>query len=1578
MTHRPRARTALSGVVAAALVATAAAGAASAAPDHESSGGSAETLTAQATAAQATAGQAIAALPTGPDSAASPAANGTVHRLTLITGDVVTVTQPAGGTPTVDVEAAAGSTGGYQTLTMDGQLHVLPDAARELVAAGSLDADLFNITALIKSGIGTDGNDTTPVIVAFREGASTASVTSTLGTPTAQLESLNAVALQAEPDAAQELWQSLTNGKGTLAPGIETVYLDGLVEASLADSVPQIGAPEAWDRGIDGAGVTVAVLDTGADLDHPDLADAVVDSTSFVPDQDVTDVQGHGTHVASTVAGTGAASDGAQTGVAPGADLVIGKVLGDDGFGQESWIIDGMEWAAEEADVVNMSLGSTEPSDGTDPMALALQNISEETDTLFVVAAGNMGRVSGIGSPGAAEAALTVGAVDGNDVRAYFQDMGPRLGDALVKPDLTAPGVDVTAARSQDSVGEGWYTSMDGTSMATPHVAGTAALLLEQFPDLSAEDLKERLMSPALALEGEGPFQVGTGRVDVPASLDATVTASGSVSFGYFDWPHEGDAPVVREVTYTNTGDADVTLSLRAEGADQLGGELPADVIALSASEVTVPAGGQASVELTLDPQAVPVATTVSGYVIASTEEGDLARTGWGAVKEEERYDVTFRATDLDGSPALAFLVLKESDGQWPEQVTVDGEVTLRLPAGTYSALSFMDVNVAADEPGVALVGDPQIELTGDTVLELDARDANEITVDVPTDGLEPTYRRLEYNIGGVDGLVGSYTIPVFVDHLFAAPMEGVTDGDFEFLTRWRLRTPFVSVTEDGTALDVTGLSGSALPTQEATLETVYAGTGTAAELAGVDADGKAVVITRDQSLDAVQIAAGVEAAGAALLIIVNDEPGEFAISVGWDPLLGIPAAGLSGIEGEGLIARIASGAVELTVGGGANSPVLYDLVDPHVGGIPTDLAYAPGEDDLAWIDAAYHGNQDRAAGEFRYDFRPHTFAGVGMPQVMNTPFERTEWVSAQEGTSWYQDVTNVEDNWQERGIRQGYEPGSTTGESWFAAVVQPRIGEGYWGPNRQGSMLQVNLPSWAGDEPTHTGSQGSYEGNEDQTIRWYEGDTLLDESVGWQSSWIDVTTTEPTKYRVTNDVARDASWGTSPSTSTEWEFWTQEPEDWTAELPFVQVDFAVETDLTGTTVSAPNDTIGLTSWQLPGTQLAGEITDGTLEISYDHGQTWEELELTGEAGDWSAEVTYPEGTETASLRASAEDSEGNAVRQEVIDAYLVPEFEPEPEPEPEPVEIERVAGENRYETAAKIAAEYPDGVNTVYVMTGETFADALTGAAPASEGRIPGTVNMFTADGSPAPALLVKADKVPAATRAALQAIDPDHLVILGGEEAISADVEAELATYGEVDRVAGQDRYETATLLSQMYPTGLDRVYVASGEDRSFADSLAGSALAGHEGVPVLLTQSDHVPATLVAALDRLDASEVVVLGGPLAVSQETMDELGAERRLAGEDRYETAAVISAQHPAEAEGTFVATGELWPDALTGSALAAHLGVPVNLTKSGHLPNVTADELERLAPGSVTVLGGPIAVAEKVIDELSELLNGE
>jgi subtilisin family serine protease len=140
--------------------------------------------------------------------------------------------------------------------------------------------------------------------------------------------------------------------------------------------------------------VKVAVLDTGVDATHPDLAGRIKQTQNFTSSADTVDRFGHGTHVADIVAGSGAASNGSRKGVAPGADLLVGKVLGDDGAGYDSWIIAGMEWAAAQgATVVNMSLGG-DPTDGTDPLSEAVDRISADSGTLFVVAAGTRARTT--------------------------------------------------------------------------------------------------------------------------------------------------------------------------------------------------------------------------------------------------------------------------------------------------------------------------------------------------------------------------------------------------------------------------------------------------------------------------------------------------------------------------------------------------------------------------------------------------------------------------------------------------------------------------------------------------------------------------------------------------------------------------------------------------------------------------------------------------------------------------------------------------------------------------------------------------------------------------------------------------------------------------------------------------------------------------------------------------------------------------------------------------------------------------------------------------------------------------------
>ncbi|MFI6757512.1 S8 family serine peptidase, partial [Micromonospora sp. NPDC050417] len=317
-------------------------------------------------------------------------------------------------------------------MEVDGGLRVLPSDVVPYVSAGTLDADLFDVQELIANGYGDANSAGLPLIVRYREPAGARAVIA--GTTGARsLPSIGGAALVAGKSSLADFWRTTvpadsagaTVRSGTaaapaLGAGISQIWLDGRIRSTLDRSTAQIGTPAAWQAGYDGTGVKVAVLDTGIDQSHPDVAGRVTAARNFTDSVDATDHHGHGTHVASTVAGTGAASGGSRRGVAPGASLLVGKVLDDNGSGYESWIISGMEWAAAQgAAVVSMSLGGT-PGEGGDPLSEAVDRITAESDTLFVVAAGNEGTDYSVGTPGTAASALTVGAVDRDESLAPF------------------------------------------------------------------------------------------------------------------------------------------------------------------------------------------------------------------------------------------------------------------------------------------------------------------------------------------------------------------------------------------------------------------------------------------------------------------------------------------------------------------------------------------------------------------------------------------------------------------------------------------------------------------------------------------------------------------------------------------------------------------------------------------------------------------------------------------------------------------------------------------------------------------------------------------------------------------------------------------------------------------------------------------------------------------------------------------------------------------------------------------------------------------------------------------------------
>jgi len=1199
--------------------------------------------------------------------------------VTLVTGDVVDVGTTDSGTLTIGVDPADG--GAVRTQQVGDHVYVLPDDVLPYLAAGTLDRRLFDVTALLELGYDDETMDATPLILEQAPGRGRAAdlpgATRTLALP-----SIDAEAVTADKAEAADFWSAIVTPAGgasgahgatagtrdtggAFGDGIEKIWLDGKAEATLDHSTAQIGAPEAWAAGFDGAGATVAVLDTGIDVTHPDVAGQVDEVRSFVPGEDAgTDVQGHGTHVASTVLGTGAASDGLYKGVAPGADLLVGKVLDDDGYGLDSWIIAGMEWGAANADVVSMSLGDSSLNDGKDPMAQALDALSAETGTLFVVAAGNSYTEGSLGSPGTADAALTVGAVDDADVRADFSSYGPRQGDHAIKPDLTAPGVGIVAARAQQSGGEGWYTSMNGTSMATPHVAGAAALLKGARPELTGEELKSVLVSSAADIDAPA-YEAGTGRLDVPAALDG-VDASGGGLLGFYDWPHDGDEPATRTVTYTNSTDADVTLTL---GTDVVGPDGAAsDLMTLSAAEVVVPAGGTAEVTVSADVDDAPRPGRYSGAVVATDASGEVAvRTATALIKEEERYGLDITALDRSGEPATGYVDFYRYGDQFAATLPIDpatGAVpTQRLLPSVYAATAFLDVDGSKGpgSTGVALVGDPQVVIGhDDRSLVLDASRATELTLDTPRES-EVAHRRFQFfndsGIGGQYSTFGAtYGVPLDVDSFYAAPTGAVDSADFDFGVRWRATEPALDVRArrpQPVAFTPVYQLGSARLDGRVDLRAVAAGTGTAAGYDGVDAEGRAVLVTRDDAVPAEEREAAARAAGAALLVVVNDRPGPLVERVTRDdlPVVSVPAA-----EGTGLLAAAAKGRLTLTGTAHEFPSYLYDVARSWPGEIPGELGLAPAKRQLATVVSRYGDTEERLAIDDRADCRDYQWPPcLSVPVLQKTATQRTDYVSTYDDVTWYEDVEH-ESGWGQRGVRQSYEPRSTTVRDWFAPVTAPRTGDGYWGPWHDGDWFAVNVAPSGGQD----GLTGSFPwGATPVTSRLYQGDTLVEEGLGQAVQTVVPAAEGPQTYRFEIDTdAADDSHRYSSSTRTSWTFVADQadaevPGETGTPLPLVQLDYDVDTALDGTVRAGAVVPFAVQPYTVPNAPRAGSVTAATLEVSYDGGATWSAVKLRERDGRWEARLRIPaRGADLASLRATARDSAGNTVTQEVTDAF--------------------------------------------------------------------------------------------------------------------------------------------------------------------------------------------------------------------------------------------------------------------------------------------------------------------------------------
>lgn len=517
-------------------------------------------------------------------------------------------------------------------------------------------------------------------------------------------------------------------------PYVKAVHVDQQIEAHVDKSVPKIGAPEVWQQlGLRGRGVTIAIIDTGIDYNHAALGKGfgpgfkVAGGYDFHNDDaDPMDDNGHGTHVAGIAAGETAP----VVGVAPGATLLAYKVLDQNGEGKASTILAAIDRAADpngdgdpsdRADVVNMSLGGRPILD--DPLVAAVER-AIAAGVVFAISAGNA-RINGsIGSPGISPSAVTVGATNLNDAAAFFTSRGPVGRTWLLKPEVSAPGVKINSARRT-----GGSVSASGTSMAAPHVAGLAALIIERHPDWTPEEVKSAIVSTAVPVmtleeaEYEQPTRIlaaGIGRIDARRAVDATLLSSpAAVSFGLLPRRFQ-PWTVTRTLRLVNRGTAPETLTPKFS-------ELPAGAtLSATPPSVTIAPGESATVELRLElakntPNANEDFTALTGTIEMEGSRGPL-RIPWLIV------NVGVMSVKYGGSDPFAIVLHSTANPllAWQE---ADRAIAAFVP------YEFADVLIlSSDGPGeqLRIIVREQLPVEGHTQVNLSAADAVH-TVDFDT-----------------------------------------------------------------------------------------------------------------------------------------------------------------------------------------------------------------------------------------------------------------------------------------------------------------------------------------------------------------------------------------------------------------------------------------------------------------------------------------------------------------------------------------------------------------------------------------------------------------------------------------------------------------------------------------------------------------------------------------------------------------------------------------------------------------------------------------------------------------------------
>ncbi|AYG79646.1 Intracellular serine protease [Streptomyces hundungensis] len=1256
---RPISRTAL-GVAAAAALAVTAVAPSVAAPRHDDTASTAER----------------------PLVGGATSGTGQPATVTLVTGDKVVVSRDRSGAPTgvTALPREDGSVPLVQTRRSGQELYVYPDGAAGALAAGSVDEELFNVSGLIRQGYDDAHTKTLPLIAVYDHAAPRSARAVPRGAKAGlNLPAVNGTALTVDKVSAAHLWADVANSRTRAASsGIKKLWLDRKVTATLDRSARQIRADLAWAAGYDGKGTKVAVLDTGVDAEHPDLKGRVTDAKNFTDSPDTEDRQGHGTHTTSTVGGSGAASDGKKKGIAPGTGLMVGKVLNDSGSGDSSWIIAGMQWAVDnKADVVSMSLGSPVPTDCTDPMSIAAQELATSAPhTLFVVAAGNSGPgLNTVSSPGCAPGVLTVGAVDRDDTTAGFSSRGPAPFTHTLKPEITAPGVGISAANAGGR-GVYAYQTMSGTSMATPHVAGAAAIVRQRHPDWSAQQIKAALVSSADSAIPGDVRETGGGRLDVKAAIDTTVLGAPAVQAGTFDWPQDKSDRTTVDVPYTNLTDKPLRLDLKVAGVTgNDGSPVNSRVAKLSSGTVTVPAGATAKVPLAIDPTARLAAGQygdVTGRVLA-TANGVQVSTPFALYVEPETLTLRVKLVDRQGGPAAgaSSLDVIGTDTATGERRFNDGatDQVYRLRPGAYFVSSFVTSPDPGDATGadvgsVSYLGRPQLDLKKDTTLVLDARSAHRLSLrtERPSE-VRTTTLDFARSWGGQWLHSGSLSGSRLIKEYFADVRGDARTGDFEFGSYWRAYAPQfdrLGVVGGPELHPLTASVGSDNLDGTGRAPLVDAGRGTPEELKAAGVAGKvAFVAVPDGAGSLSTLGKDAKAAGATALLVHRPSAGRWLPAYGFTggplPTLSVEAA-----EAKALTDRLSGGPVTLTWKATAKSGYVYNLGFQEDGGFDSDRVYRVRDGQLGRNASTYHSMGVPAdfvdgVAAHRPDGRAIGVSGIDLVAVPST---RTEFYTP--GPTTWDHFVSSSFPFGEFMLSPptAYRAGKQTKESWYDGVVGPDAGRDGTGEpllaaERQGDLIGFAPGMWGDTE--HSAQPGSF-GDIGSLLLRRDGKDY--DSSGWPSGVFTVPA-DDAAYELISDNQKigpsGAVWKRSTETVTSWKFRSHREEKvYSQGIPLLFPHYDVPDDALKTVPAADGQKIGLTVTGHAGYTPAG-LVSAALSYSYDGGATWTKANSVHQGGSWMATVNHAGASaKNVTLRAELTDANGNSVTQTVVNAYAV------------------------------------------------------------------------------------------------------------------------------------------------------------------------------------------------------------------------------------------------------------------------------------------------------------------------------------